>query len=183
MLIIRITIIFLFGCMLHFLYEISNHNKVVALFAAVNESTWEHIKIALTPIFLYSLYDFYIYGLNPNYMFAKLTSILSCILLIPIIFYTYKYFTKKAILIIDIITFFIVICVSQIIFDLIINLNALPFIYTYLSLILLFIIFGFYMVLTLRPIKNEIFKDPISNKYGISGHTEMHKHTHKKGKN
>ena len=35
------------GALLHFLYELSGCNKVVAIFAAVNESTWEHIKICL----------------------------------------------------------------------------------------------------------------------------------------
>ena len=32
------------------------------------------------------------------------------------------------------------------------------------------------MVATLMPLKRPIFKDPISKKYGIDGHTEMHKH-------
>ena len=36
---VSIIIISLVGTFLHFLYEISNHNKIVALFAAVNEST------------------------------------------------------------------------------------------------------------------------------------------------
>lgn len=40
------------GALLHFLYELSGCNKVVAIFAAVNESTWEHIKICLTPTIL-----------------------------------------------------------------------------------------------------------------------------------
>ena len=44
---------------------------------------------------------------------------------------------------------------------------------SYLSCIGLFILFGFYMVLTLLPIKSFLFKDPISNKYGFSGHTEI----------
>ena len=56
---ISIIIICVVGTLLHFLYEFSGHNKVVALFAAVNESTWEHIKIALTPMIFYSLYDGY----------------------------------------------------------------------------------------------------------------------------
>ena len=43
------------GTFLHFLYEFSHHNKLVALFAAVNESTWEHIKICMTPTILWSL--------------------------------------------------------------------------------------------------------------------------------
>ena len=58
------VIISVVGTLAHFLYDFSHHNKIVGLFAAVNESTWEHIKIALTPTFLWSLYDGYLYGAN-----------------------------------------------------------------------------------------------------------------------
>ena len=44
-----ISIIFVFGTAAHFMYDFLNHNKFVGLFCAVNESTWKHIKIALTP--------------------------------------------------------------------------------------------------------------------------------------
>ena len=52
-LIINILIISVLGTISHFLYDISGHNKFVGLFTAVNESTWEHIKIALTPTILF----------------------------------------------------------------------------------------------------------------------------------
>ena len=35
------------------------------------------------------------------------------------------------------------------------------------------------MTLTLAPLKNIIFEDPISGKYGIEGHTEF-EHVHNK---
>ena len=85
--IIGIIFISLIGTLLHFMYEWTNHNKVVSLFAAVNESTWEHIKIALTPIFIWTLYDGAVYGLNPNYFVAKMVSILVIILLVKLIYY------------------------------------------------------------------------------------------------
>ena len=71
------------------------HNKIVSLFAAVNESTWEHIKIALTPTFICTLYDGAIYGVNENYFIAKTSSILVIIILIPLLFYAYQLITKK----------------------------------------------------------------------------------------
>ena len=58
---ISFLVISIVGTLLHFVYEWSNHNNIISLFAAVNESTWEHIKIALTPYFLYSLVDGYYY--------------------------------------------------------------------------------------------------------------------------
>ena len=71
------------GTLAHFLYDLTKHNKFIGLFAAVNESTWEHIKIALTPILLWSLYDGFVFGQNPNYFLAKLTSIATPIIVIP----------------------------------------------------------------------------------------------------
>ena len=40
---ISFLVISIVGTLLHFVYEWSNHNKIVSLFAAVNESTWEHM--------------------------------------------------------------------------------------------------------------------------------------------
>lgn len=172
--IIGIIFIALIGTLLHFTYELSNHNKVVALFSAVNESTWEHIKIALTPTFIWTLYDGAVYGINNNYFIAKTASLLVIIFLIPILFYTYKIFTKKSKLPIDIIIFYITIITSSLVFKYILNLKDLPHYITYISLILMFIIFGLYMTLTLLPIKNFLFKDPITNKYGLKGHSHHH---------
>ena len=94
--VIAIIFISTIGTLLHFMYEWSGHNKVVSLFAAVNESTWEHIKIALTPTFIWTLYDGAVYGLNPNYFEAKALSILVIIVLIPLLFYAYQLITKKS---------------------------------------------------------------------------------------
>ena len=168
---LSIIIISILGTLFHFLYDISKHNKIVGLFAAVNESTWEHIKIALTPTILWSIYDGYIYGRNPNYFTAKLSSLLILITFIPTIFYLYKYFTNKPIIIVDILIFYIAIILSQFSFYSIIKLQTLGFTTNYLSCIGIFIIFGFYMVLTLLPIKSFIFKDPITNKFGFKGHS------------
>ena len=168
----------LFGTFLHFLYEMSHHNKFVAIFAAVNESTWEHIKICMTATILWSLYDGYVFGTNPNYLVAKSVSLLTIIVLIPALFYLYTAFTKKSILVIDVICFYITVVVSQYIFKYIISIPQLPFIYSYLGVILLAIEFGSYMFLTYQPIKNFIFKDPISHKYGLKGHTEPEHHHH-----
>ena len=159
----------------HFLYEISNHNKYVALFAAVNESTWEHIKLALTLTLLWSLYVGFVYGMSENYFVAKSLSLLSIIIVMPAIFYFYTKFTKKNILIVDILSFYVVIILSQYIFYHIISLDPFGFIYNYFGVILLFVIFGIFMTATLLPFKNFMFKDPISNKYGIKGHTDMKK--------
>lgn len=163
------------GTLLHFLYDLTNHNKIVALFSAVNESIWEHIKIALTPIFLWSLYDGFIFGNNPNYFIAKTISIIALIIFIPLVFYIYTNITGKNNLIVDITTFYVAIILNQLIFRFILTIDSFNYIFIYLSVIVLFIIFGFYMILTLFPIENDLFKDPITKKYGIKGH-RYHRH-------
>lgn len=167
---IAIIIISVVGTLLHFTYEFSHHNKIMALFAAVNESTWEHIKIALTPTLLYSLYDGFCYGTNPNYFFAKVLSLLTIILVIPLIFYSYTSLTKKPILVIDILSFYITIALSQIVFYAILKMPALPFTINYIGAVGTFIIFGIYMTATLFPVKNFLFKDPLTKEYGLEAH-------------
>lgn len=113
--------------------------------------------------------------MSENYFVAKSLSLLSIIIVMPAIFYFYTKFTKKNILIVDILSFYVVIILSQYIFYHIISLDPFGFIYNYFGVILLFVIFGIFMTATLLPFKNFMFKDPISNKYGIKGHTDMKK--------
>ena len=173
-----IIVIFLVGASLHFVYEWSHHNKVVAVFAAVNESTWEHIKICMTPTLLWSIYEISIYGFSSNFIFAKSMCLLTIILLIPILFYSYTFFTKKVYLVVDIICFLITVICSQFVFRYIINLINYSNIFTYISFCLIIIELLLYFYLTYNPIKNFIFKDPITKKYGLDGHPCHHDHKH-----
>lgn len=168
--ILSIIIISIFGTLSHFLYDYSGHNKIIGLFTAVNESTWEHIKIGLTPTLMWGFIDGYIFGSNANYFLAKLLSLITIIYLIPILFYGYKYIFKKENFVIDIIIFYVTIICSNLLFSYLIKINPIPFFYQYISCISIFILFGCYMTLTLMPIKNFVFIDPVSKKFGYKGH-------------
>lgn len=179
--IIEIILICLIGTLLHFTYEWSHHNKVVAYFSAVNESTWEHIKIALTPTYIYTIIDFFILDGN-NFFFAKFMCMLSIILIIPILFYSYTAFTKKAILPLDVICFYVTITISQIVSNYITNQPNLGNQYHIFGIIGIIVIFIMYSLLTYFAPKNFLFKDPITKKYGLDGHPcheHGHKHSHK----
>ena len=167
---ISFIIIYLVMTKCHFLYNWTNHNKFIGLFAAVNESTWEHIKIALTPTLLWGLIDGFLYGANTNYFLAKSLSLLIMIIVIPILFYLYSYLLKKHILIIDILIFYIAIFLGQFFFYFILESLPISYMLNYLGTVLLFVIFGFYMIATLLPLKNFLFKDPITKKYGVKAH-------------
>ncbi len=172
---LSVIAISILGTLAHFIYEWAHHNRTIGLFTAVNESTWEHIKIALTGAFLWSLYDGFVYGYLPNYFLAKLTSLLVIAITVPAIFYFYRLFAKKSILPLDISLFFIAIILGQLSFFGIITTSATSYPVQYLACIGLFIFFGAYMTLTLKPIKTFLFKDPITGKYGFRAHTHLQK--------
>lgn len=45
------------GSLLHFVFELFNGWPPLALTAAVNESTWEHLKLAFWPALVYALIE------------------------------------------------------------------------------------------------------------------------------
>lgn len=168
--ILEMIVISILGTLLHFTYDWSNHNKVVALFSAVNESTWEHVKMAFSATIFCSIFDSWWLGSNPNYFVGKLASLLAIVIIMPSIFYGYTHFTKRCILPIDIASFFVTVIGSTLVFYGILNMQPLSHIVRYLGTIGLFAVFGSYMVLTLMPLKNFLFLDPITVKYGIEAH-------------
>ena len=177
--IVETILICLIGTLLHFTYEWSHHNKIVRVFSAVNESTWEHIKIALSGVFFCTLGDIFFWSSNPNYIVGKFICLLSIIIIIPILFYLYTSFTEKSYLPIDVIIFYISIIIGQVLLNTILNMNTLPNIYTYISILGIILIIILYSILSIKPLHNFIFKDPVTNKYGIEGHPCHHHHEHK----
>lgn len=171
--------IIILGCLGHFIYEWSNHNKLIGYFFAVNESTWEHIKLAIGPSLIWFILEIHVYSGNDMLMFSKLISILVMMILIPILFYTYTHFTKKSILIVDIISFIIAVIVGEYIFHVLININYSSVLLNHIGIIGLIVIFILYLTSTYTPYKNFIYKDPITKKYGIDGHSHHEHHNHK----
>ena len=101
----------------------------------------------------------------------------------PLLFYGHKFAARKDYFVFDIISFYIVIIASQLAFYFLLKLEPQGFIVYYLSCAAMFILFGGYMVLTLLPIKNFIFKDPLTHKYGFRAHSEEFSIMKKKTKN
>ncbi len=64
-----IFIVFL-GSMLHFTFELSGRNPLVGIFPAVNESVWEHLKLAFWPAMLYAFIEYrYLKKIVSNFLF------------------------------------------------------------------------------------------------------------------
>ncbi len=75
---------------LHFAYEWSGGNFAVGLFAAVNESVWEHTKLIYFPMLVYAVVEYFI--LKPDFkrfFAAKTVALAFCSLAMIAFFYTY----------------------------------------------------------------------------------------------
>ena len=94
------------GSVGHFLYERSNYNKVIGFLFSKNESTWEHMKLGITPIILWTIVELFTYNFN-NLFFAKFVSIITFSLSLYILYYGYKKIVKRNILFLDILVFYI----------------------------------------------------------------------------
>ena len=78
------------GPLLHFAYEWSGHNSIIAAFSAVNESTWEHMKIFFLPLFLMTLLEMMVFTERyRNFLAVKTVAVLAGTALIPVLYYTY----------------------------------------------------------------------------------------------
>ena len=52
----------LVGTLLHFVYGWSDGSRVAAAFSAVNESTWEHMKLLFLPYFVFAVVEFIVFS-------------------------------------------------------------------------------------------------------------------------
>lgn len=78
------------GVILHFVYEWSGGNPVVALIGATNESTWEHLKLLFFPFLLTSVIEYF--TTKPDFekfLSSRCIGMISGLFSIIVLFYTY----------------------------------------------------------------------------------------------
>ena len=87
---LRFIFISILGVLLHFTYEWSGDNSFVGLFSAVNESTWEHLKLLFFPMLLLTIFEILLMPdkLPENFLFSRTIGIVSGMAFIVISFYT-----------------------------------------------------------------------------------------------
>ena len=92
-----------FGSVLHFIYGWTNHSSIIGLFAPVNESVWEHLKLGFWSLMIFSIPEYFFIGKKvKNFFIAKLSGVIVLEIIIVVVFYTYTAILRKHLLIIDI---------------------------------------------------------------------------------
>ncbi len=84
------------GTLAHFLYELSSYNTFVGLFAPINESTWEHLKLLFFPVLLFSLYEYFVHNKKECFIRSRTTALFIGMLFIVVAFYTISGVIGKA---------------------------------------------------------------------------------------
>lgn len=103
------------GTLLHFVWEWSGKSNITAVFSAVNESTWEHLKLLFVPFIVFSVVEYFLYGRQYSCFFtAKALAVLLGMFAIVAAFYTYTGILGYNIFILDIGTFILGVLVSYI---------------------------------------------------------------------
>jgi hypothetical protein len=165
---IGIGVIFIVGAMFHFLFEWASGWSPVGVIAAVNESVWEHFKIAFWPALFYAIveYPFLKRSVN-NFFIAKAIGLYVMPAAIAAIFYAYTAIFGEEILIVDILIFLVAVVLGQLASYKILTLKQWPRWLGWLGIVMVVLLAAAFGVFTFYPPELGIFRDAVSGGYGI----------------
>lgn len=163
--------LFIFGAatLLHFSYQWSDKAVWSVLFGAVNESVWEHIKIFAMPYMVWA--GFELAFARPHFRRFFVSKIIGLYFLTAVITaftYIYTGFVGKNILWVDIISVFIWVLLSNFLSYILTvgDYNLRPWFSAALFCFMLYAVM--YFSFSAAPPQIGLFKDPLTNGYGIT---------------
>lgn len=166
--IIGVFIIFGLSFLSHFIYQWFP-NSIFSILFPVNESIWEHMKLIVTPVLIFSLFEYIIYrykGIEYNNFILSyaISMILGIIIYLLIYLPIDMIFGHSAIVAISLL--FITFIILEYISYYIMNYSEIRYsnIIGIVFIILIYIVFGY---LTYNPIESDLFFDKQKKIYGI----------------
>ena len=155
------------GTLLHFLYGWSGENPLNSVIAAVNESTWEHMKLLYVPLFVFALVQSRYFRDVPAFWCVKLRGTLTGLVLIPVLFYTYNGMFGKSPDWVNIAIFYVAAGVAFLFEWWAFRKNLLDWKYPQLALGALVLMGVLFVVFTFSPPQLPLFQDPVTGEFGI----------------
>ena len=156
------------GSALHFTYALSGNNSFAAFFSAVNESVWEHLKLAFWPSLFWLLIAMVpLKNIVGNFFAAKAVGAYVMVLFIPAVFYSYTSLTAESIFAIDIATFIVAVVVGQIFSYKLYKRRKSPRWVTIVAIIAVILLAIIFVAFTFYPPHFAIFQDSQTGNYGI----------------
>jgi hypothetical protein len=165
---IGIAVISLAGSALHFAFEWSGELAPVGVFAALNESVFEHLKLTFWPTALYAAatYSLLKDSVN-NFIVSKTAAVYTMPVAIIVLFYGYTAISGTEILLVDIAIFFVAVALGQLASYRILTMKRLPGWLTWPALGLAVALALVYAIFTFYPPRVPFFMDANTGTYGI----------------
>ena len=148
-------------------FEYQDSNKVLKLFVPKNDSIWERVKVLLAPTLIIMLIETLLIRVSPNFMFAKLLSIVTMAIANPIAFILLFHFSKRDMVVINILTTIISAMIGLIVSIIILNIPLLPDPIIYISMTGIIMIVLFYLFATFFQTEDFIFIDPVTKRINL----------------
>ena len=157
------------GTLLHFVFAWSGENLLAAVIAAVNESTWEHMKLLFIPMFLFSVVQACAIGKSyPNILAARTVSTLVGLVLIPILYYTYTGILGRAFSWANIAIFYVAVLTAFLLDCRLLRRGRFSSPWQQLlGLVVLWALLFLFVWCTFRPPHLPLWQDPATGQFGI----------------
>lgn len=157
------------GTLVHFVYQWSGESVISAPFSAVNESTWEHLKLLVVPLLLFSIAEYVCYGKTlSNFLAARTLCALAGMAAIVVVFYGYTAFTKQNWLWADIGVFILAVALSYSLSYVLLKHGLLSGKgWEIAARVLLALLAVSFILFTTQPPHLFLFQDPVTGQYGM----------------
>lgn len=155
------------GSFLHFVYGWLGESVLAAPFSAVNESTWEHMKLLFLPMLLYAAVMRVFSPGRREHWWVYLCGICLGLLLIPVLFYTYCGAIAPSPDWLNILFFFLAAGAGYAETAHLLRRESERCHASHLPLFLLLLLLGLFFLFTFYPPRLGIFRDPLTGGYGI----------------
>jgi hypothetical protein len=167
-----ILILSIVGSIMHFVYEWSGNSTLVGIFAPINESVWEHLKLTFWPMLIWWVIGYFIYykrnGIPVVQWFVSCTvAQLVCPLVILSFYYIYIGALGIESLMLDIFSLYLGVAAGQVFALHIYRYAELKLCWLFGAIIVLIILATAFIVFTFVPPHVPLFMDSLTGKYGI----------------
>lgn len=154
------------GSLLHFLFTWTEAFSLAPI-SAVNESTWEHMKILFFPMLIFACVQYrFFYNDFSGFWWIKLIGTVVGVAAIPVIFYTCNGAFGKTPDWLNITFFFLSAAIGYFVEYLLFN-QDFTLRYPWLAFTLLLAVETLFVIFTFYPLRLPLFQDPVTTLYGI----------------
>ena len=153
------------GTILHFLYDWTGAT-LVAPISAVNESTWEHMKILFFPMLIFAYIQSFFFKDYKGFWWVKLIGTLVGVCAIPILFYTFSGAFGESPDWLNITFFFLAAGLGYFVEGLLFKKEfSIPL--SFIPIGILLTVAVMFAVFTFSPPRLPLFQDPLTGGYGL----------------